>query len=424
MSPTASTAPSARRASDRIGVPWCRGYAPRRPRMTRHARHRMDRRLHSRRCQEAASGAAHSSRSTDRTVVGRRPRRSVWRRALHERGTPVHVTREPGGTWLGERIRELLLDRTGSTAPTDPLADAMLFNAARRQLVREVDRPRARLPATRSSAPVSPTRRSPTRDTAPGSTSTMLRRAQRPGDRGPPTRSHPAPRRPRRGGTRPEGARRRDPVRGRIRPRLPPARARRLPRHRGRGAGARRGRRCDARHPRCVGDEIAALVRRARRAGEPPAPRRAHQGMSESSGPLPLRVATVADDADRAALERIARDELGALDESVRALQDHGLLDRLPDHERRDPRRGRRPGSLPRRVAQRGPVRRGSGQREDVAAIDRPPSRDRRRTSAAGHGRPAGAGRCAAAGAAPARRLGARCRRTSMPTRCVPRSRR
>ena len=37
--------------------------------------------------------------------------------------------------------------------------------------------------------------------------------------------------------------------------------------------------------------------------------------MSESSGPLPLRVTTVADDADRAALERIARDELGALDE-------------------------------------------------------------------------------------------------------------
>jgi RNA polymerase sigma factor (sigma-70 family) len=37
--------------------------------------------------------------------------------------------------------------------------------------------------------------------------------------------------------------------------------------------------------------------------------------MSESSGPLPLRVATVADDADRAALERIARDELGALDD-------------------------------------------------------------------------------------------------------------
>ena len=37
--------------------------------------------------------------------------------------------------------------------------------------------------------------------------------------------------------------------------------------------------------------------------------------MSESAGPLPLRVATVADDADRAVLERIARGELGALDD-------------------------------------------------------------------------------------------------------------
>jgi dTMP kinase len=61
---------------------------------------------------------------------------------LAERGVPVHVTREPGGTWLGERLREVLLERTGSTAPTDPLADALLFNAARRQLVREVIKPR------------------------------------------------------------------------------------------------------------------------------------------------------------------------------------------------------------------------------------------------------------------------------------------
>ena len=60
---------------------------------------------------------------------------------LQERGMPVRLTREPGGTWLGERIRELLLERTGSTAPTDPLADAMLFDAARRQLVQEVIRP-------------------------------------------------------------------------------------------------------------------------------------------------------------------------------------------------------------------------------------------------------------------------------------------
>lgn len=60
---------------------------------------------------------------------------------LSARLPSVHLTREPGGTWLGERLREVLLARTGSTAPTDPLTDALVFNAARRQLVREVIRP-------------------------------------------------------------------------------------------------------------------------------------------------------------------------------------------------------------------------------------------------------------------------------------------
>ena len=60
---------------------------------------------------------------------------------LADRVPRVHLTREPGGTWLGERLRDVLLARTGSTAPTDPLTDALLFNAARRQLVREVIRP-------------------------------------------------------------------------------------------------------------------------------------------------------------------------------------------------------------------------------------------------------------------------------------------
>ena len=59
--------------------------------------------------------------------------------ALRARGVPVIGTREPGGTALGERIRELLLASTG--APIDPLADALLFNAARRQLVEEVIEP-------------------------------------------------------------------------------------------------------------------------------------------------------------------------------------------------------------------------------------------------------------------------------------------
>ena len=60
---------------------------------------------------------------------------------LGERGVDVHLTREPGGTWLGERLREVLLSRTASTAPTDPVTDALLFNAARRQLVEEVIEP-------------------------------------------------------------------------------------------------------------------------------------------------------------------------------------------------------------------------------------------------------------------------------------------
>ncbi len=63
---------------------------------------------------------------------------------LAEHGRDVLVTREPGGTWLGERIRDILLARTDpadAAAPADPLTDALLFNAARRQLVGEVIRP-------------------------------------------------------------------------------------------------------------------------------------------------------------------------------------------------------------------------------------------------------------------------------------------
>ena len=61
---------------------------------------------------------------------------------LQAAAIPVHLTREPGGTWLGERVREVLLARTAAGAtPSDPLTDALLFNAARRQLVREVIRP-------------------------------------------------------------------------------------------------------------------------------------------------------------------------------------------------------------------------------------------------------------------------------------------
>lgn len=56
--------------------------------------------------------------------------------ALRARGVDVLLTREPGGTKLGDRVRGILLDNeTGRHAP---IADALLFNAARAQHVIEV----------------------------------------------------------------------------------------------------------------------------------------------------------------------------------------------------------------------------------------------------------------------------------------------
>ena len=58
---------------------------------------------------------------------------------LSERGFAVTLTREPGGTRLGEQVRAILLDP--SDVARGPIADALLFNAARSQLVSEVIRP-------------------------------------------------------------------------------------------------------------------------------------------------------------------------------------------------------------------------------------------------------------------------------------------
>jgi dTMP kinase len=64
---------------------------------------------------------------------------AMLERHLRDTGVPVLVTREPGGTKTGERIRELLLDpETGSL---DARAEAMLFAAARAQTVASVIRP-------------------------------------------------------------------------------------------------------------------------------------------------------------------------------------------------------------------------------------------------------------------------------------------
>lgn len=62
---------------------------------------------------------------------------------LTRRGHRVRSTREPGGTRLGERIRTIVLEQAAGAeaTPVDPRADALLFNAARAQLVAEVIRP-------------------------------------------------------------------------------------------------------------------------------------------------------------------------------------------------------------------------------------------------------------------------------------------
>jgi dTMP kinase len=59
--------------------------------------------------------------------------------SLRGEGLTVLLTREPGGTALGERIRALLLD--GASLARGPRADALLFNAARAQHVTDVIRP-------------------------------------------------------------------------------------------------------------------------------------------------------------------------------------------------------------------------------------------------------------------------------------------
>ena len=58
-------------------------------------------------------------------------------RQMQRSGYPVILTREPGGTPLGETLRRLLKNRPGTT----PLGELFLFLAARAQLVQQVIQP-------------------------------------------------------------------------------------------------------------------------------------------------------------------------------------------------------------------------------------------------------------------------------------------
>ncbi|MGN6380576.1 MAG: dTMP kinase [Gaiellales bacterium] len=70
--------------------------------------------------------------------TGKTTQASLLADALRERGRDVVSVREPGGTAVGERVREILLDPSSHIAPW---AEALLYAAARAQLVSEVIRP-------------------------------------------------------------------------------------------------------------------------------------------------------------------------------------------------------------------------------------------------------------------------------------------
>jgi dTMP kinase len=71
--------------------------------------------------------------------------KSVQCEALQTRltgeGYAVVATREPGGTPLGERLRDILLGLTNDHTPIDPMSETLLFLAARAELVTTVIRP-------------------------------------------------------------------------------------------------------------------------------------------------------------------------------------------------------------------------------------------------------------------------------------------
>jgi dTMP kinase len=70
--------------------------------------------------------------------AGKSTQLELLRQALEGRGREVVVTREPGGTPAGERVRAVVLD---PGVELHPRAEALLFAAARAELVERVIRP-------------------------------------------------------------------------------------------------------------------------------------------------------------------------------------------------------------------------------------------------------------------------------------------
>ena len=71
--------------------------------------------------------------------VGKTTQIGLVENALHAQGRETLRLREPGATRLGEAVRELLLDK--QDLDISPMAELLLFEAARAQLVESVIRP-------------------------------------------------------------------------------------------------------------------------------------------------------------------------------------------------------------------------------------------------------------------------------------------
>ena len=73
--------------------------------------------------------------------AGKSLQQEALARRVQARGRSVVCTREPGGTPLGERLREVLLDLGERSVTLDPLSETLLFMAARAELVAGVIAP-------------------------------------------------------------------------------------------------------------------------------------------------------------------------------------------------------------------------------------------------------------------------------------------
>jgi dTMP kinase len=71
--------------------------------------------------------------------AGKTTQVALLAQALSDRGHRVTCLREPGGTALGEKIRSLVLDK--SDEPPVPVAELLLFAAARAQIVERQVKP-------------------------------------------------------------------------------------------------------------------------------------------------------------------------------------------------------------------------------------------------------------------------------------------